>query len=125
MVIMNLKHFMKHISYMLCVITAVFLCSCDRIVSIDSDFNITLDKDNVYVAGEPVRFNIHGNIDNLVFYDGVSETGIVVKNIQDYLYFYEYVWNEPGTYKVVFEGVNYAGGEELDTKHEFTIIIRR
>ena len=34
------------------------------------DFNVTLDPSNTYVAGEPVRFNISGNPDNLLFYSG-------------------------------------------------------
>lgn len=36
----------------------------------DVDFNVTLDQSNTYVAGEPVRFNISGNPDNLLFYSG-------------------------------------------------------
>ena len=34
------------------------------------DFNVRLDPSNTYVAGEPVRFNISGNPDNLLFYSG-------------------------------------------------------
>ncbi len=34
------------------------------------DYNVTLDASNTYLAGDPVRFNISGNPDNLVFYSG-------------------------------------------------------
>lgn len=115
---------MKHKFLIYLAAAILVLSGCDRKVSLDPDFNITLDKDNTYVTGSPVRFNISGNIDNLVFYDGVSETGIVVKNMQDYCHSYEYVWDEPGAYKVTFIGVNYGEGEEIDTKHEFTLLIR-
>lgn len=33
-------------------------------------FDIKLDKSNTYVAGKPVKFNISGNVDNLLFYSG-------------------------------------------------------
>ena len=39
----------------------------------ETDFNVTLDADNTYYVGEPVRFNFEGEVDNVIFYSG--ETG--------------------------------------------------
>lgn len=47
-------------------------CTQDDIL-FEADYNITLDPDNTYIAGDPVVFNISGQIDNLLFYSG--ETG--------------------------------------------------
>lgn len=38
----------------------------------DVDFNVTLDPDNTYYAGDPVTFNFDGNVDNILFYSGES-----------------------------------------------------
>ena len=35
-----------------------------------------------------------------------NDKGVVIKNQQNYLKSYDYVWSEPGTYKVVFVGTN-------------------
>ena len=48
-------------------------CACEHDVVRVTDFNVTLDKDNTYKAGEPVRFNFEGEVDNVIFYSG--ETG--------------------------------------------------
>ena len=49
------------------------LCSCQHDIVRDTHYNVTLDAENTYRAGEPVRFNIEGEVDNIVFYSG--ETG--------------------------------------------------
>lgn len=55
-------------------IAGVFVfASCQHEIVTDVDYNVTLDTDNTYYAGEPVRFNISGDVDNLLFYSG--ETG--------------------------------------------------
>lgn len=47
------------------------LAGCEQAnVYQDVDFRVTLDPSNTYKAGEPVRFNISGNPDNLLFYSG-------------------------------------------------------
>ena len=51
----------------------VSLCACQHDIVRVTDFNVTLDKDNTYRAGEPVRFNFEGEVDNIIFYSG--ETG--------------------------------------------------
>ena len=48
----------------------VLLASCQHKPDFDRDFHITLDGDNTYVAGEPVKFNINGSIGNILFYSG-------------------------------------------------------
>jgi hypothetical protein len=35
-----------------------------------------------------------------------NDKSVVIKNLQNYMDTYEYVWNEPGTYEVVFVGTN-------------------
>ena len=49
------------------------MASCQQDVIYEVDYNITLDPANTYYAGDPVKFNIDGNVDNLLFYSG--ETG--------------------------------------------------
>lgn len=63
---------MKHkILYLLAAFAAV-ACSHKDIVR-DVDFKISLDESTTYLKGEPVKFLIEGEVDNLVFYSG--ETG--------------------------------------------------
>ena len=51
----------------------VLMASCQHDVVYEVDYSVTLDKSNTYYAGEPVKFNISGEVDNIVFYSG--ETG--------------------------------------------------
>lgn len=46
------------------------LCSCEHDIARKMDFNITLNPQNTYYAGEPVRFDFDGEIDNLIVYTG-------------------------------------------------------
>ncbi len=50
---------------------AVFGCKHDIVRP--SEFQVTLDEGNSYLAGEPVRFNFSGEVENIIFYSG--ETG--------------------------------------------------
>lgn len=52
-----------------------------------------------------------------------NDQGIVIKNQQNYLESYEYIWNEPGTYKVVFVGTNSNYLDSSEMLHEMTVII--
>lgn len=45
-------------------------CGCQHDVLDEVEFNVTLDKSNTYIAGEPVRFNFSGNSENILFYSG-------------------------------------------------------
>lgn len=51
-------------------IASIVLASCQHMIAFDVTYDVSLDKSNTYVAGEPVRFNISGDVDNLVFYSG-------------------------------------------------------
>lgn len=51
----------------------IALCACQHDIATETDFNVTLDSENTYIAGEPIRFNFDGEVDNIVFYSG--ETG--------------------------------------------------
>lgn len=49
----------------------LFFSACEHeSISTGLDFNITLDQSNTYYAGQPVRFNIEGDVDNIIFYSG-------------------------------------------------------
>lgn len=62
---------MKKILY---TISAVLLtAACTQPIVDKIDYSITLSPENSYTVGEPVVFNIEGNVENLVFYSG--ETG--------------------------------------------------
>lgn len=62
---------MKHkLTYL---IILLVVAGCERGLVYQADYRIKLDPSNTYYAGEPVVFNIEGNIDNLLFYSG--ETG--------------------------------------------------
>lgn len=57
------------------IITAALMafCACQHDIVRETDFNVTLDAENTYFVGEPVRFNFTGEVDNVIFYSG--ETG--------------------------------------------------
>lgn len=55
------------------IMAACALLSCEQQIVEDVKCNISLDPSNTYYAGEPVRFVMDGNADNVVFYSG--ETG--------------------------------------------------
>lgn len=56
---------------LLCLVFPAILAGCTQNdILYEADYNVTLDPSNTYYAGEPVRFNISGEIDNLLFYSG-------------------------------------------------------
>lgn len=56
------------------------LVSCQHKPDFDRNFHITLDGGNTYIAGDVVRFNINGNIDNILFYSGEPGSEYVHRN---------------------------------------------
>ena len=49
----------------------LFFAACEHeTITTGFNYNITLDGENTYYAGEPVRFNIEGDVDNIIFYSG-------------------------------------------------------
>lgn len=60
---------MKKIN-LLAVTAALLLAGCTHGIDYPVTYNVTLDPSNTYMAGDPVRFNISGDVDNLLFYSG-------------------------------------------------------
>lgn len=56
------------------------MASCQQDVVYEVDYNITLDPANTYYAGDPVKFNIDGNVDNLLFYSGETGSQYIYKD---------------------------------------------
>ena len=52
-----------------------------------------------------------------------GDRGIVVKNLRDDISSFEYTWQAPGLYKVVFVSVDYAVGESRKVISEFNVNI--
>ena len=67
--------------YISLLFTGVLLfASCQHDVIYEVDYNITLDEENTYYAGEPVKFNITRDVDNLLFYSGETGAQYVYKD---------------------------------------------
>lgn len=56
--------------YIIMLSALAVLCGCQHDIAREVDYNITLSAENTYLAGEPVVFNIAGEVDNLLFYSG-------------------------------------------------------
>lgn len=59
---------------------AIMAAGCQQNVVFDVDYNVLLDGGNTYYAGEPVRFNFEGNVDNLLFYSGEAGKEYIYKD---------------------------------------------
>lgn len=59
---------MKRILYLISGL--LLLSACEQDVVYKVDYNVTLDPENTYYAGEPVKFNFTGDVDNLLFFSG-------------------------------------------------------
>ena len=66
----------RYIGLAAAVSAALVSCRNEDILG-SAEFNIVLDSSNSYLAGEPVKFKIEGEVDNLLFYSG--ETGAQYK----------------------------------------------
>ena len=69
---------MKKIFYL--ITGALILASCQHDVVYEVDYNITLDSENTFYAGDPVKFNIEGEVDNLLFYSGETGSQYIYKD---------------------------------------------
>ena len=56
------------------------ICACEHDIVRETDFNVTLDSDNTFFAGEPVRFNFEGEVDNVIFYSGEVGSQYIFKD---------------------------------------------
>ncbi|MCM1178073.1 MAG: DUF5017 domain-containing protein [Bacteroidales bacterium] len=64
---------MKNLNILLCAIP-VLVAGCTHTDAYKKvDYNVTLHPSNTYYAGDAVKFNITGEVDNILFYSG--ETG--------------------------------------------------
>lgn len=58
-------------------------CGCQHDIVREIDFNVTLSEDNTYRAGEPVKFDIKGNVQNILFYSGESGSKYADRNLYE------------------------------------------
>lgn len=59
---------------------ALLLASCQHDIIYEVDYNISLDPANTYYAGDPVKFNVTGVVDNLLFFSGEAGSQYVYKD---------------------------------------------
>ena len=64
----------------LILLSGVLLMACQHDVVYEVDYNVTLDPANTYYAGDPVKFNFTGDVDNLVFYSGETGSQYIYKD---------------------------------------------
>lgn len=53
-------------------LVALVSASCENPDYVPAEYNVRLNEANSYRVGEPVRFDITGNVDNLLFYSGAT-----------------------------------------------------
>ncbi len=97
----------------ICIMSALTGCEQTDIYQ-DVDFRVTLDPSNTYQVGDPVRFNISGNPDNLLFYSG--EDG------HEYIYRDRYLTSVENVDSVVlFLQIQHRSGARNDGNTELEI----
>ncbi len=118
---------MKRYVIMFSVLAA--LCGCQHDIAREVDYNITLSQDNTYVAGDPVVFNMTGEVDNLLFYSGEAGSNYADRNrtelpmdaVTDLRIAAEFTakWGDPGHLEVWvtddFEGLFASGDTQADS----------
>ena len=101
------------------------VCSCGHDIVEKAYFNVTQDPGNAYVAGEPVTFNITGDIDNILFFSGEQGSeyqykdrySVPVENVNSASLFLEYQprYGDAGALEVwisdSFKGLDGQNGE--------------
>jgi hypothetical protein len=95
------------------------MVSCQHKPDFDQDFHITLDGGNTYVVGEPVRFNINGNIDNILFYSG--EPGSEYEHRDRYMLTKDEIKSATLTLDIQarYKGGEYNGGLDIYVTDQF------
>ena len=95
---------------------ALLMASCQQDVIYEADYNVTLDKDNTYYVGEPVKFNFTGDVDNILFYSG--ETGHSYKFKDRYAVLVDDI--NTVSLKIDYEGQwGYTGGLDVYVTNTF------
>ena len=69
---------MKKIFYV--IFGLLIFASCHHDVIYQVDYNVMLDDANTYFAGDSVKFNITGEVDNLLFYSGGTGSQYIYKD---------------------------------------------
>ncbi len=117
--LLNTLKQMKHFIYTILLVVPFFLfSSCDDILE-EVDFKVTTEKTS-FEVGEEVVFSFSDTPNWVTFYSGEEgktypeSYGTSVKSMINELLTYTYTYNEPGSYKVVFEGgnTNYQGSNK-------------
>lgn len=119
----------KYICTILLLVSGLLFTSCgDNEILKSVDFSVSTEK-TTYSAGESVTFEIANAPNWLTFYSGEDGKkypdtyGIGIKGITEDLSVYSYIYDQPGTYEVVFLGgnTNYKGSNEEIVKIALTI----
>lgn len=119
----------KYIYTILLFVSGLLFTSCgdDEILK-SVNFSVSTEK-TTYSAGESVLFEVVDAPDWLTFYSGEEGKkypgtyGTGIKGITEDLSVYSYIYEQPGTYEVVFLGgnTNYKGSNEQTVKISLTI----
>ena len=84
----------------------------------DVDYNVTFDPSNTYLAGDPVKFNFTGEVDNILFYSG--ETGSEYQYRDRYTIPVEEVTKATLRLDVISRYGSYAGGLDVYYTDKFS-----
>lgn len=68
----------KNLLYIIFALLSFVSCKYDLTEEVRC--NVSLSPENTYLAGTPVRFNIEGNADNIVFYSGENGSQYIYKD---------------------------------------------
>ncbi len=120
---------MRNFLYISLFVFASFLFfGCENELTVGPDFSVTTEK-TTYSVGEEIIFNIKNAPDWVTVYTGVEgkkypdSYGQGIKSIVNGLRTYEYTYDNPGTYEVVFVGgvTNYKTDKKQVRKLTLTV----
>ena len=97
---------------------AVFSGCTQNDILYDVDYNVTFDPSNTYLAGDPVKFNFTGEVDNILFYSG--ETGSEYRYRDRYTIPVEEVTKATLRLDVISRYGSYAGGLDVYYTDKFS-----
>ena len=97
---------------------AVFSGCTQNDILYDVDYNVTFDPSNTYLAGDPVKFNFTGEVDNILFYSG--ETGSEYQYRDRYTIPVEEVTKATLRLDVISRYGSYAGGLDVYYTDKFS-----
>lgn len=71
---------MKRIYSIFAASLLLLAASCSQEIVYPVSYNVLLDSSNTYLAGDPVKFNFTGEVDNLLFYSGETNHQYIYKD---------------------------------------------